>query len=208
MLLVEHLYMSTHGERMGSAVNMGTTAVQKLRMSRHNINSPHTADTLQETELASVLILEFGVRSSYCGRQSIDQFVLVSSLTLGSLTRFFLVLLFSFDCYFILFPMASSLTRKRVCSLECVHSLVRSLTTNNHALPSHLRLCSLSVASYDSQGLRWKYSNHSPHGESSSDTASPTVGHIGLRGGRPWFDPGTSNVFVFSIVSRPALGPT
>jgi hypothetical protein len=28
---------------------------------------------------------------------------------------------------FILFPMASSLTRKWVCSLECLHSLVRSL---------------------------------------------------------------------------------
>jgi hypothetical protein len=32
-------------------------------------------------------------------------------------------------------------------------------------LPSHLRLCSLSVASYGSQGLRWKYSNPPPHGE-------------------------------------------
>jgi hypothetical protein len=28
----------------------------------------------------------------------------------------------------------------------------RSLRTNNHTLPSHLRLCSLFVASYDSQG--------------------------------------------------------
>jgi hypothetical protein len=36
--------------------------------------------------------------------------------------------------------------------------------TNNHILPSHPRLCSLSVASYDSQGLRWKYSNPPPHG--------------------------------------------
>jgi hypothetical protein len=63
-----------------------------------------------------------------------------------------------------LFPMASSLTRGRVCSLECLHSLVRLLTTNNHTLPSHLRLCSLSVASYGSQGLRWRYSNPPPHG--------------------------------------------
>jgi hypothetical protein len=66
---------------------------------------------------------------------------------------------------FILFPMTSSLTRKWVCSLECLHSLVRSLTTSNHTLPSHPRLCFLSVASYDSQGLRWKYSNPPPHGE-------------------------------------------
>jgi hypothetical protein len=62
--------------------------------------------------------------------------------------------------------MASSLTRKWVCSLECLHSLVRSLTTSDHTLPSHPRLCSLSVASYDSQGLRWKYCNPPPHWDS------------------------------------------
>jgi hypothetical protein len=39
------------------------------------------------------------------------------------------------------------------------------ITTNNHTLPSHPRLCSLSVASYDSQGLRWKNSNPTPHGD-------------------------------------------
>jgi hypothetical protein len=83
---------------------------------------------------------------------------------LGPLTRFYL-LLFSFDSFFILFLTVVSLTRKRVCSLQCLHSLVRPLTTNNYILPSHLRLCSLSVASYDSQGLRWKYSNPPPHGE-------------------------------------------
>jgi hypothetical protein len=105
-----------------------------------------------------------GVRSCSCCRQTVDQFVLVSGLLLGPLTRFYLVLLFSFDTYFILFPTAFSLTRKRVCSLQCLHSLVRPLTTNNHTLQSHLRLCSLSVASYDSQGLRWRYSNPPPHG--------------------------------------------
>jgi hypothetical protein len=36
--------------------------------------------------------------------------------------------------------------------------------TSNHILPSHPRLSFLSVASYDSQGLRWKYSNPPPHG--------------------------------------------
>jgi hypothetical protein len=58
---------------------------------------------------------------------------------------------------------ASSLTRKRVCSLQCNRSLVRSLTPNNYTLLSHLRLCSLFIASYDSQGLLWKYSNPPRH---------------------------------------------
>jgi hypothetical protein len=65
------------------------------------------------------------------------------------------VTLFCFQCV---------LTRKRVCSLQCNHSLVWAVTPNNYTLPSHLRLCSLFVASYDSQGLRWKYSNAPPHG--------------------------------------------
>jgi hypothetical protein len=102
--------------------------------------------------------------SCSCGRQSVDQFVWVSGLPLGPLTRFYLALLFSADNYFILLPKASSLTRKRVCSLQCNHSLVRLLTPNNHTLPSHLRLCSLFVVSYDSRGLRWRYSNPPPHG--------------------------------------------
>jgi hypothetical protein len=51
-----------------------------------------------------------------------------------------------------------------ICSLQCNHSMVRLLTPSNHTLPSHLRLCSLFVASYDSQGLRWRYSNPHPHG--------------------------------------------
>jgi hypothetical protein len=91
--------------------------------------------------------------------QPVDQFVWVSGLPLGPLTRFYLALLSSTDDYFILLSKAPSLTKKLVCSLQCNHSLVRLLTPNNHTLPSDLRLCSLFVASYDSQGLRWKYSN-------------------------------------------------
>jgi hypothetical protein len=53
--------------------------------------------------------------------------------------------------------------RGRVCNLQCNRRLVSLLTTNNHTLPSHLRLCSFFVASYDSQGLRWRYSNPPPH---------------------------------------------
>jgi hypothetical protein len=101
--------------------------------------------------------------SSSCGRQSGDQFVWVSGLSLGPLTRFYLVLLSSSDNYFILLSKAPSLRRGRVCSLQCNHSLVRLLTPNNHTLPSRLRLCSLFVAFYDSQGLRWKYSNRTRH---------------------------------------------
>jgi hypothetical protein len=62
--------------------------------------------------------------SSSCGRQSIDQFVGVSGLPLGPLARFYLALLSLSDNYFILLSKVPSLTRKRVCSLQCNHSLV------------------------------------------------------------------------------------
>jgi hypothetical protein len=98
--------------------------------------------------------------------QSVDHFVWVSGLPLGPLTRFYIALFSSSDNYFIFLSKAPSLMRKRVCSLQCNHSLVRLLTSSNHTLPSHLRLCSLFVASYESQGLRWKYSNGPPLGVS------------------------------------------
>jgi hypothetical protein len=79
----------------------------------------------------------------------------------GTLDQILACSSFLFDNYIILL----SLTRKRVCSLQCNHSLVRAVMPNNHTLPSHLRLCSLFVASYDSQGLRWRHSNPPPHGE-------------------------------------------
>jgi hypothetical protein len=62
--------------------------------------------------------------SSSCGRQSVDQFVWVSGLPLGPLTTFYLALLFSSDNFLILLSKASSLTRKRVCNLQCNHTLV------------------------------------------------------------------------------------
>jgi hypothetical protein len=67
------------------------------------------------------------------------------------MTRFYLYPFFSNNC-FVVVPVGRN------------RWLVRSLRTNNHTLPSHLRLCSLSVAYYDSQGLRWMYSNPPPHG--------------------------------------------
>jgi hypothetical protein len=52
------------------------------------------------------------------------------------------------------------------CSTICQWS--KSRRTHNHTLLSRQRLLgSLSVASYDSQGLRWKCSNPPPHGEAS-----------------------------------------
>jgi hypothetical protein len=50
---------------------------------------------------------------------------------------------------------------RTIASGNCQSSHCR---THGHTLPSHLRMCSLSVASYDSQGLRWRYSNPPPHG--------------------------------------------
>jgi hypothetical protein len=58
-----------------------------------------------------------------------------------------------------------------ICSIICQWS--ESQRTHNHTLLSHLKLLgSLSIASYDSQGLRWKYSYPPPHGD------SPTRGRI------------------------------
>jgi hypothetical protein len=96
------------------------------------------------------------------GRRSVDQFVLVSDSPLGPSPDFFFIL--SLVTIALLFSCrAPSLTRGQVCNLQCNRCLVRLLKTNNHTLPSHLRLCSLFVASYDSQGLRWRYSNPPPH---------------------------------------------
>jgi hypothetical protein len=57
-------------------------------------------------------------------RQSVDQFVWVSGLPMGPLTRFYLTLLSSADNYLIILSKAPSLTRKRVCSLQWNHPLV------------------------------------------------------------------------------------
>jgi hypothetical protein len=109
------------------------------------------------SSLASRWLAIMASRWSSCSRQSVDQCVWVSGLSLGPLTTFYLALLSSSDNYFFLLSKAPSLTRKRICSLQSNHSLFKLLTPNNHTLPSHLRLCYLFVASYDSQGLRWRY---------------------------------------------------
>jgi hypothetical protein len=54
--------------------------------------------------------------------------------------------------------------------------------THNHTLLSHLRLLgSLSVAYYDWQGLRWKYSNPPTHGDTSIDTIHVLIPGISFR---------------------------
>jgi hypothetical protein len=102
---------------------------------RYSISSPH------ECYLGS----GGGCGLSY-GRRSVYQFILVSGFPLGDHDHI-LSLTFLYDNYFIL-PVGRLLWRQVT-------------EDHNHTLPSHLRLCSLFVASYDSQGLRWKYSNWS-----------------------------------------------
>jgi hypothetical protein len=76
------------------------------------------------------------------------------------------LLLFPFFCrkVALFFVLGRPLWRKEwsvICSVIC--QWLDSRRTHNHTLLSHLRLLgSLSVASYDSQGLRWKYSFHRP----------------------------------------------
>jgi hypothetical protein len=67
------------------------------------------------------------------------------------------ITLFYFQCV-----LSDEKTGLQFTGLQCNHSLVRAVKPNNYTLPSHLRLCSLFVASYDLQGLRWKYSNPPP----------------------------------------------
>jgi hypothetical protein len=76
------------------------------------------------------------------------------------------ILLFPFFCRKIalLFVLGRPLSWEDgsvICSAICQSS--ESRRTHNHTLLSHLRLLgSLSVASYDSQGLRWEYSYPPP----------------------------------------------
>jgi hypothetical protein len=67
-----------------------------------------------------------------------------------------------------------------MCSAICQWS--QSRRTRNHALLSLLG--SLSVASYDSQGLRWKYSCPPPHGDASGVDIKRNSGVMVLCKGR------------------------
>jgi hypothetical protein len=105
-------------------------------------------------------------------RQSVGQSVLVSGTDLGPVTNFFSLLEIFFRqlriCYFV----APSLTRGRVCNLlyNCFWALPEQSILGQ--VPQNSRpyftvsseTVSPFVASYDSQGLRWRYSNPPPHG--------------------------------------------
>jgi hypothetical protein len=97
--------------------------------------------------------------------RSVSQYVLMSGTLLGSMTRFYF---FPFFCWKItLFVLGHPLWREDgsvIFSAICQCS--ESRRTDSYTLLSHLRLLgSLSIASYDSQGLRWKYSYPPPHGD-------------------------------------------
>jgi hypothetical protein len=91
----------------------------------------------------------------------------VSGTPLGPMTRF----LFSFplpdNCFALRFghPLWQE-DGSVICSAIC--QWLELQRPHNHTLLSHLRLGSLSVASYNWQELRWKYSNPPPHGDSSN----------------------------------------
>jgi hypothetical protein len=101
-----------------------------------------------------------------CDQRSVSLSLLASGTPLGPMTRFFF---FPFSCQTIafLFVLRRLLWREDgfvICSTICQWS--ESQRTHNHTLLSYLRLLgSLSIASYDSQGLWWKYSNPPPHRE-------------------------------------------
>jgi hypothetical protein len=98
--------------------------------------------------------------------RSVNQYVLQSGTPLGPMTKCYLFLLFC-QKIALLFVLGLPLWGEYgsgICSVICQWSELGR--THNHTLLSHLRLLrSLSVASYDSQGLRWKYSYPPPHGE-------------------------------------------
>jgi hypothetical protein len=94
-----------------------------------------------------------------------SQYILVLGIPVGPMTRFYFLLLFCWKIA-LLFALRRPLWRE-VGSV--IYSVIcqwpESRRTHNHTLLSHLRLLgSLCVASYDSKGLRWKYSYPPPHG--------------------------------------------
>jgi hypothetical protein len=84
--------------------------------------------------------------------------------------------------------------RVRICNLQCNLSVVRVAVDS---LLSHLRLLGpLSVASYDSQGLRWKYSFPPP---------SPRVDTVPLLLYDCCFADPAENTLVYQAVTQQQL---
>jgi hypothetical protein len=84
-------------------------------------------------------------------RPTVDQCCLGIGPPFGTLDQILACSYFFVWQLLFLLSKAPSLTRKRVCSLQCNHSLVRLLMPKNHTLPSHLRLCSLFVVGCEVQ---------------------------------------------------------
>jgi hypothetical protein len=116
-------------------------------------------------DLAGKLVFQVKVKVTLRLTLSVSQYVLVSGTLLGPMTRFYSFLSFAWKIA-MLFVLGRPLSREDgsvICSAICQWS--ESPRTHNRTLLSRLRLLgSLSVASYDSQGLRWKYSYPPPHG--------------------------------------------
>jgi hypothetical protein len=95
-------------------------------------------------------------------RLSVGLCILMAGTPLGLMIRFFF-----FRTVALLFILGRPIWREDgsvICNALWQWS--ESRRTHNHTSPSRLRLLgSLSVTSYDSQGLRWKYSYPPPHVE-------------------------------------------
>jgi hypothetical protein len=107
--------------------------------------------------------------------RSVDQLILVSGSPLESMTIFYPYPFFSDNCFVL--PVGRPLWREDGSVSYSAIANWSSHRTNNHVLTFHLRLDSLFVASYDSQGLRWRYSNPPPQGASKTVEVNlqPTV---------------------------------
>jgi hypothetical protein len=107
------------------------------------------------------------VELSLCyGRQSVDQFVLVSGSLLGPMTRFYPYPFFSDNCFVVL-PVGCPLWWE---DGYVTYSAITDWSGHWGPITVYYRLiwdCSLFVTSYDSQGLRRRYSDPPPHGVNS-----------------------------------------
>jgi hypothetical protein len=138
---------------------------QKLWMPHHVVSALTCRKTFSTSVWYSLCVRysETSELSWCCDRWSIGLSILVSGTLLGSITRFLFFLSFAGQSLYSSSWDALS-DGSVMCSAIC--QWLESRRTHNHTLLSHLRLLgSLLVASYDSQGLRWKYSNPPPHGE-------------------------------------------
>jgi hypothetical protein len=85
--------------------------------------------------LPACSIVEVEVTLRLMVSQSVSQYALVSGTPLGPMTRFYFFLPFPQNCFAVRLG-APSLTRERVCNLQCNLSVVTVRRTHNHTLLS------------------------------------------------------------------------